>query len=292
MRILLTGGSGFIGRNILEQLGDKYAWLAPSHRELNLSDTAQVKTYLENNPVDLVIHTANVGGTRKAANQNGVAMTNLGFFYNLIAAKPWYKRLIILGSGAEFDKRRPIIQKPETALGESVPADEYGLYKYVCARFAEEVDYITSLRLFAVFGKYEDYTIRFISNAICKALFDLPITIKKNVRFDYLYIDDFIKILDRCIEAPPDDHCLNIGSGEPVDLVAIAQKILTQLGKDLPIVVKETGLANEYSPDITRLKKTYENGSVTSLDEAIVKLIAYYQTILPNINKEIFLTDI
>ena len=38
-RILLTGGSGFIGRNILESnLAEKYEIIAPRHCELDLLD--------------------------------------------------------------------------------------------------------------------------------------------------------------------------------------------------------------------------------------------------------------
>ena len=54
------------------------------------------------------------------------------------------------------------------------------------------------LRLFGVFGRHEDYAIRFISNAICKTLFDLPITLRQNRTFSYLYVDDLGPIVERC----------------------------------------------------------------------------------------------
>lgn len=47
--ILLTGGNGFIGRNIRESfLMEKYNILFPSSRELNLSDENSVDDYLNN----------------------------------------------------------------------------------------------------------------------------------------------------------------------------------------------------------------------------------------------------
>ncbi len=291
-KILLTGGSGFIGRNIVEQLGRKYTILAPSHHELELTDTNAVEAYLKHHTVDVVVHAANRGGSRADATQAGVAVSNLRIFYNIIQAKPYYNRLIILGSGAEYDKRLQLQQVSESFFGVSIPGDEYGLYKYVCARCAEHVDYITHLRLFAVYGKYEDYRIRFISNAICKALLDLPITIKQNVVFDYLYIDDFVVILDEVIKSPTSERIFNVGSGQPIDLKTIAEKILTLLNKKIPIVVGKPGLGNEYSPDIGLLKKIYSNAKVTPIDTALENLITYYRPIVETLDKDSFLTDV
>ena len=47
-KILLTGGSGFIGRNILESfLVEKYDICHPSRKELNLTDSDSVKNYFK-----------------------------------------------------------------------------------------------------------------------------------------------------------------------------------------------------------------------------------------------------
>lgn len=57
--ILLTGGNGFIGRNIRESfLMEKYNILFPSSRELNLSDENSVDDYFKQHTVDIVIHAA------------------------------------------------------------------------------------------------------------------------------------------------------------------------------------------------------------------------------------------
>jgi GDP-L-fucose synthase len=291
MRILLTGGSGFIGQNIVRQLASRYTILAPSHSELELGDTQAVVAYLKKNPVDVVIHAANRGGTRKVKDQSGVAVENLRVFFNLLEAKPYYNRLIMLGSGAEYDKSRPLVQVAETSFGERIPTDEYGLYKYTAAKFAEQVDFITHLRLFAVFGAGEDPEIRFISNAICKALLGLPITIKQNVRFDYLSINDCVQIIEACVAKKPTEKFLNVASGAPVDLITIAQKIVELTSANVPVIVATEGLGNEYSADVSRLKKTIENARVTPLEEALLELIAHYRAILPTLDKQRFIID-
>jgi len=199
-RILLTGGEGFIGKNLLEQLGDKYDFLAPTRQELELTKTADVYSYLKQGKVDLIIHAASIGGSRNKLDSTDVSYLNLLAFFNLINAKKYFKRMLVLGSGAEYDKSRPIVMASEEEANTRIPIDQYGFSKYVLSKFAGKSDYITHLRLFGVFGKYEDFQIRFISNAICSALLSKKIILNKNVIFDYIYVKDLINIIDLFIE--------------------------------------------------------------------------------------------
>jgi len=75
----------------------------------------------------------------------------------------------------------------ENHFGNYIPEDDYGLYKYLMTEHTLLNNKIINLRLFGVFGKYEDWRIRFISNACCKAVHNLLITIKKDAVYDYIY---------------------------------------------------------------------------------------------------------
>lgn len=292
MKIFLTGGSGFIGRNIIEQLGHVFEIIAPTHKELDLTNTQAVYRFLQANPVDVVVHAANIGGTRKQQHVFGITHTNLKIFFNLVRAKPFYTRLINLGSGAEYDKRQSLVSVPETNFDLHIPEDEYGLYKYVCAKFAEQVDFITHLRLFAVFGKYEDYEIRFISNAICLALLGRPVTIRQNVCFDYLFIDDFIRILEKCIISKPVETFINVGRGEGIELKTLAEKVIHEVGGDVPILVATNGLGKEYTCNTTRLNQIVPGITYTPVDLAIARLVAYYRLVLPGLDTTTLIRDL
>lgn len=291
LKIFLTGGNGFIGRNIKEQLGSKFDIIAPTHADLDLTDGDAVYDFLEKNPVDVVIHTANIGGTRKQHHVFGITHVNLKMFFNLVRAKRFFTRMITLGSGAEYDKQQSLVKVKETDFDKHVPNDEYGLYKYVCAKYAAKVDYITHLRLFAVFGKYEDYEIRFISNAICKALLRAPITMRQNVMFDYLFVDDFVRILERCVLEKPKETFINVGRGEAIDLSTLAEKVLRAVGYEVPILIPANGLGKEYSCDTTLLQQAFPGLAFTPIDDAIAQLVSYYKTILPNLNQQALLEE-
>lgn len=288
MKVFLTGGNGFIGKNIIEQLGDKYEILAPGREELNLLDSDAVFKYLKENKPEIVLHAATAGGNRNTNVNPDILKNNLIIFYNILAAQEYFNRMIVLGSGAEYDKRNNLHLVNEEEFGCSIPKDEYGLAKFTMSKIATESDFITHLRFFGVFGKYEDYQTRFISNSICKALLDLPITINQNVYFDYIYVDDLIRVIDKVIESKPRDVFYNVGSGRQVDLLTIAKIILETTKKDLPIIVSKEGLDREYTCDADKIRNEFPELEFINLKSAIIKMVEYYKSILLNLEKKLF----
>ncbi|MFZ2951180.1 MAG: hypothetical protein WA003_17015, partial [Desulfuromonadaceae bacterium] len=166
-----------------------------------------------------------------------------------------------------------------------VPADEHGFSKYIIAKHAEKCENIVKLRLFGIFGKYEDYAIRFVSNAICKTLFDLPITLRQNRRFDYLFIHDLMPVLEHFIDNNARHSSYNVTPDSAVELLSIAEMVRARSGKDIPIVVSQAGMGPEYSGDNSRLKTEIPGLAFTPLTKAIDRLYCWYE-------ENIHLTDI
>lgn len=286
MNIFLTGGSGFIGRNIIEILGKKYNILAPSHKELELLDTEAVKDYIRSHKIDIIIHTANRGGGRDSKDMANVLEYNTHMFFNIARNSRFVKRIIHLGSGAEYGKQRDLIKVKESAFDSYVPSDDYGFAKYICSKYIEKSDNIINLRLFGVYGKYENYRYKFISNAIVKNLFSLPITIKQNVYFDYLYIDDLIKIIEYFISNERRYNIYNCTRGTTIDLISLANIINEISDNPSEIIVLNEGLNKEYSADNSRLLGELRKFKFTSHKEAITLLYNYYNSIVNKIDKK------
>ena len=291
-RVFLTGSGGFIARNIIEQLGDKYFFVAPSHKDLDLLDLQSVDKFFKKNKFfDYVIHTANVGGNRKISDTPDIAVSNLKMFFNVERNRKHFGRMLHLGSGIEYAKERHLKRVRESDFGKFVPEDNFGFYKYLCGKYIESSEHITNFRIFGIFGKWEDFSIRFISNAICKSVLGMPITIHQNVYFDYLHIDDFVKITDHFLNHKMKHKSYNVGAGKRIDLVTLAQKINGFSKTKSKIKVAVSGLLNEYTCDNKRLINELGNFKFSDIDDSIEDLYKWYLSRKKFLRKKDFLND-
>ncbi len=291
MRILLTGGSGMTGRNLLEQMQDHYEILAPSHRELELLDEDAVRHFIKNNKIDVVVHAAIKPLHRDAKNTNDLVKDNLKMFFNIARNSCYFKKMIYIGSGSIYDMRYYQPKMKEEYFDAHVPNDDTGLHKYVIAKYIENVNGIIELRVFGLFGKYEVYAIRFISNMICKVIFDLPLTMHQNRRFDYLYSKDLTKVVKYFIENDAQYKAYNVTPDCSIDLYSLAQLVLKISGKDLPIIVAKEGMGVEYSGDNSRLRQEIAGLEFTPIEEAVRELYDWLCNNKDMINKEFLLVD-
>lgn len=288
MNILITGATGFIGKHLAAYLSEKYRLFTPSHRQLDLRDERAVNRYFKNHSVDVVIHCAVIGGNAPESWIKDMFYDNIRIFFNIVRCRNYYKRLINIGSGAEYDKRYPIVQAREDDLGKHIPIDDYGLYKYICANYINDYDHMIDLRIFGIFGEGEDYRQRFISNALCRHMYGLPITIKQNVYFDYLDVTDFVKIAEHFVLHKPTYTAYNVGSGKKVDLVSIARTIIKLSGEEkYPVRVGKRSFGNEYSCNTDRLFRELTGFQITPFHDSLERLSRWYLTNKSRIDKKL-----
>jgi nucleoside-diphosphate-sugar epimerase len=292
--ILITGAGGFIGRNLTEYFVGKYNIFAPNHASLNLLDENIVMKYIAGNRINYIIHCAGVGGSRKNNYCTGspeIVAINLRIFYNLVRCLTPDKYMINLGSGAEYDKRHYEPKMSEDFFDVFMPGDEYGFSKYLISKYIEKVENIVNLRIFGLYGKYEDYRYRFISNAIVKNLLHLPIQINQNVVFDYLYIEDLVDIVERLIQKRVKERFLNATPTKSIDLVSLADLINKNSGFKSDIIVLNEGMNREYSGDNSKLLGEIGYFAFTEYEEGVKQLYNYYASILSQLDVETIKAD-
>jgi len=286
MKILITGGKGFIAKNLLEQLYKEYDIVSLNSQELNLLDSLKVLNYLKNKQFDIIIHAATYDAAPKHSTKDPskVLENNLKMFFNIIRCKDYFKKMIYFGSGAEFSREHWIPKMKENYFDQYVPEDQYGFSKYIMTKYTLLNKNIYNLRLFAVFGKYEDWKVRLISNLCYNIFNNLPISIEQNKYYDYMHIDDLVRIVKWFIENEPNHNVYNICTGNVIDFKTIAKKIIKISNKDLNLIIKKRGLGKEYSGDNSLLMSELKDFKFTPIDESIKYLYEWYKK-----NKDIVL---
>ena len=276
MNIFITGAQGFVGKNLCEQLKGRYNILAPSHSELELLNEHKVVEYLKKFKIDTVIHCANVGATRKTDNLPQIVGNNIRMFLNLAKHEQYFNRMIFFGSGAEFDKRQPLVKIGENYLANSLPESDYGFSKHLCSHFIKESKKIINLRIFGVYGRNDDYENRFVSNAVCRAVLGLPIVIFQDQTMSFIFVDDLVKVVEHFIVSAPKEKFYHTAASQSFRLEEIAQKIKAISGKDLQIIIKKPGLVNEYTCDNSKLIEELGDFQFTEMDESLRILFEWY----------------
>ena len=288
-KILITGGNGFIAKNLLEGLGD-HDILAPNSKELNLLDSDKVWNFIKKHQFDVIIHTAtyDAAPTFTTKDPNKVLENNLKMFFNITRCEGHFGKMVYYGSGAEFGRENWTPKIKESEFDNDIPTEwSYGLSKYIMTKYTSTKNNIINLRLFSVFGKYDDWRYRFLSNACCKAVLDMPITIKQNSVLDYLYIDDLVEITKWFINNNTERNIYNICSGNVFTCKNLAQKVKEITSKDIDIQTLDEKDKNEYSGDNSQLLSELDF-KFTPIEKSIKSLYNYYNSNKKIIKKEQF----
>src|SRR5260221_1689805 len=284
MKILITGGTGFVGRNLAEGLRDKYSVFTPTHEELDVENFSYVEKYITAHKIDIIIHAALQGG-------DTVLETMLIMFASILRNAGKVDKIIYFGSGAEYAKIRDLKKVKEEEIGKYIPKDNYGLGKYICNQLASNEKKIINLRLFGIYGKYENYLFKFISNSIAKNLLGLPIQIKQDVLFDYLYIDDLIPVVEYFLNHQSPYRDYNITPNKSITLKEICEIIneITKIPSKISIGNKKQNFI--YTGDDARILKTIPNLHFTSYEDGIGKLFSYHKDNIKKLDRNALIKD-
>ena len=184
MKVLITGGNGYIGKSLYQSLKDKHHITTTTRQHFDLSSYDSTCEWLNEKEFDIVLHTAIVGGSsflgdRREQDEVFTMQQNLGMYNNLLVNKDHFKKMISFGSGAEIFMR-------------DTP---YGTSKNKIAESIRNTENFYNLRIFNVFDKNES-TNRFIKANILRYIKKQPIIIHANKIIDFIYMQDLISTVE------------------------------------------------------------------------------------------------
>ncbi|MBD2804159.1 GDP-L-fucose synthase [Xenorhabdus sp. ZM] len=223
MKILLTGASGMVGKNILAHTKSKeYKFINPTSKELNLLEKTQIVDYLDHHKPDLIIHAAGLIGGIHANIGNPVRflVENMQIGINLLTAAKDnnIKNLLNLGSSCMYPRGRDSGLTEDMILtGELEPTNEgYALAKIANARLCEYINrenptfqYKTAIPC-NLYGKYDKFdeknshmipaVIRKIVNAIESRESKVEIWGDGEARREFMYAEDLADFIFYAID--------------------------------------------------------------------------------------------
>ena len=197
LNILITGRSGFLGKELESKLKDHYNIL--NINRFDVTDPALVEKTLTDNDIDIIIHTAAKGGKRGDQDSMQNLIDNLLMFENLVSNLDKYKVLFTFCSGAAFNKGEEISSVSEDEISLRNPYNYYGLSKNLIAREVLKYSNVFNFRLFGCFGKGETPE-RFFTSLALNAAADMPHIIHQNIQMDFFSTTDVAKVMMYYIE--------------------------------------------------------------------------------------------
>lgn len=284
--VLITGAgpTGVTGRAIKEYLENAYSILAPSSSELDLTNDEVVRDYFDNHQIDFVIHCAtfrsNISQTTHLVNDE--LESNLRMYFNLATQSEKFQKMVYLGSGAEYDKSRSIVNVSENQFGECVPKDKYGFGKYIMNQYCRSSKNIYNLRMFGTLNKYERYTKNVVCNLCAKAIMGMPLNLKQNCRFSWVDIRDVSMAISYIFNYDIKRFDYNIAIEQSYTLYEIAKLICHLAQINERITFEKEGMNKEYTCETTCSRRDIPI-RMTSISDSILDIYQYYLSIKDSI---------
>ncbi len=261
MKILVTGGAGFIGSHIVESYQDRadeiyvldnlrsghrsnLGGLAHTFIEGSVTDRALVREAVRD--VDLVFHMAALVSVPESMEKplECVDINVRGLLHVLEESAAAGVRKLVFASSAAVYGDNPMVPKVETMLPE--PKSPYAITKldgeYYLDIFRREGRLKTAaLRFFNVFGPRQDPKGAYAAAVpifIEKALRDEDLTIfgDGGQTRDFIHVKDIVGALSFAAETPGVTGVFNAGYGGQVTIHELAEKIIAAAGSDSRIL--------------------------------------------------------
>jgi len=263
MRLLVTGASGFIGRNLLLKVPRDWDVVATYHKSgdferfvmekalenvrvvnVDLADAVDTKWKLEGE-FDCAVHlAANTDLPLCAKNPHEDLRMNVGTLLNTVKSAK-IRDLIFISSGAVYDDHTGLVS-PDVRVDPSFP---YAIAKLACEHYvsffkkSRLIDSYVILRFFGAYGPYEPS--RKIFTKLVKAFVfdksrDFTIVGDGNNFIDAMFVDDAVEGLLSVVMSDVRNVTVDFASGKPLRINELVTRVAKIFGLDRVTVSHES----------------------------------------------------
>jgi GDP-L-fucose synthase len=269
MKILITGGNGNIAKIIKNNLGSQYELTNLTRSDLDILNQFDIEKYLSVNNFEILVHTAISGGRRTKEENGDVTHINLLMLENLLKHADKFKMIINFDSGAIYDRNTNILNRKECEIN-TIPTDYYGFSKYLIYHRSLQFKNMYNFRIFNIFHPNEESD-RFIKMCFNTKKNNQQVTIFEDKYFDFMYEEDFIKIVKYYFDNVSNPtkllKTINICYEKKYKLSEIARLIIKNNDQ---IIIKNSDPSNKnYSGDNTLLKTL--DIEISNLEDSLIK---------------------
>jgi UDP-glucuronate 4-epimerase len=312
MRVVVTGGAGFIGSHLVDRLLEGGAevtvvdnfdrFYAKSRKlanllqaseqprfrfvELDIRDPRGIGLLFEESAPNVIVHLAAKAGVRPSIEDPiGYTAVNVQGTVNLIEAACRLRdrpKFVYASSSSVYGDRA------DAPFRETDPVDHpvspYAATKKACELLAHTFHHlhglpVTGLRFFTAYGPRNrpDLAIAKFTSLIDRDQ-SVPMFGDGTTRRDYTYVDDIVDGVIRAIERCSAYHIYNLGNSHPITLREMIETIGESLGKSprIEVLPEQPGDVRLTYADISRAAADLGYAPRTPFREGIKRFVAWY----------------
>ncbi|MDG5818584.1 SDR family oxidoreductase [Natronococcus sp. A-GB7] len=315
MRVLVTGGAGFIGGHLAESFTkaghdvtvldnlDPYYDTGIKERTIELGraaaaegegayalvegdvrDATLVDELVED--ADIVYHQAAQAGVRTSVdNPRKPNSINVDGTLNVLdaARETDLERVVLASSSSVYGKPESL---PYDEDHPTTPVSPYGVSKLAAEQYARVYCEVyglptVSLRYFTVYGPRMRPNMA-ISNFVSRCLNGEPPVIYGDGRQtrDFTYVDDVVDVNRQLLEdGSADGEVVNVGSTDTIDIRTLAELVRDEIDPSLALEYGErrTGDAEHTHADVSKARELLGYEPTTSIRDGVSRFIDWYR---------------
>jgi len=297
-RVLVTGGTGFIGSNLVDELNKRghEVWICGlMHCEkenfvrCDVGKYRQVERLFEEHDFDFVYHAAAEYGRWNGEDYyENLWLTNAVGTKNILRMQEKKKfRMIFFGSAEVYGDYDGVMSED---VMEKIPIKQ--MNDYAISKWVNELQILNSadmfktesvrVRLFNVYGVGEHYTPYrgWIPRFIYKALRDEPYTVYLGHKRTLEYVEDLCRTLANIIDNFKPGEVYNLGGDTQYEIKYVSDLILKNLHKDdSKVTYKEAEpfTTKIKTPDASKAKRDLNFSLTISAEEGIRRTVGWFR---------------